>query len=132
VSFSFGVDYDGSIIETTGTPRLRPGVPAGLRALKNAGHSLVLHSARCTPTPPGNAEPNEVAVFYKHGTVPPRVSEQWGRFSEMRRFLVQQGLWGLFDEVWQSPGKPHVDFFLDDRNLPLDWVALTGEFGVPS
>lgn len=135
MSFALAVDFDGTIVEARDPLQLRPGAADGLKVLKAAGNTLILWSARCTPVPAGSHDPNEEAEFYKSGHVPERQIAQWARFVEMRDFLKGTGLWDLFDEVWQSPGKPHADFFLEDRvfgGAPVDWVAVTAMLGIGS
>jgi len=131
MSFRFAVDFDGTLFDTT-AKKLDPQAVKVLRLLKDEGHSLVLFSARATTLPPFAPDPNEESEFYKTGHVPQRVREQWAAFEEMRQVLQVNGLWSVFDEVWQSPGKPFADYFIDDRNRTADWVAIAQEFGVSS
>jgi hypothetical protein len=135
VSFTIAVDFDGTIVEATEPLRLRPEAAEALAVLKAAGNTLILWSARCTPTPSGTHDENEAAEFYREGKVPERQLAKWARFNEMRTFLKDAELWHLFDEVWQRPGKPHADFFLEDRTFdssPVDWVAAAGMLGLGS
>ena len=122
------LDFDGTLTEP-GTPlRLRPGAREAVLAFKAAGHHLILHSARCT-LECGPALDDEATRYWETGEVPERVRIQWTLFAEMRAFLKTQGLWSAFDEVWQSPGKPHADVFIDDLSEQPDWKALSSEFG---
>jgi hypothetical protein len=61
--------------------------------------------------------------------VSPRITDQWERFAEMRYFLRALGLWEMFDEVWQHPGKPEADAFVDDKNEEPNWPRVAAEFG---
>lgn len=71
----------------------------------------------------------EVSRWYQTGEVPPRVVDQWDRFVEMRQFLQAEGLWGLFDVVWQQPGKPEADRYIDDLLEAPEWPRIEAEFG---
>lgn len=135
MSFTIAIDFDGTIVEPNDPLRLRPEAAEGLRVLKAAGNTLILWSARATPVPAGVHDPNEELDFYQKGQVPERQLATWARFNEMRAFLQAHSLWDLFDEVWQSPGKPHADFFLEDRVFdarPPDWVGVAGILGLGS
>lgn len=124
------VDFDGTVAE--GRPlRLRHGAREALQAIRRAGNRLILYSARSTP-PSEIADPAEVERFYLRGEVPVRATDQWALFEEMRTFLTAEGLWSAFDEVWQAPGKPHAELFIDDLAEQPDWPALTRELGVIS
>src|SRR2546427_299380 len=106
MSLTFGVDWDGTVVSDSHPPMFRPGALQALRAIKAAGHQLVLHSCRCNPLDPGPTVEEEVANFYRSGAVSERVEEQWARFSEMRAFATGAEVWDLFDVVHQAPGKP--------------------------
>jgi len=124
-----GIDFDGTIAE--GKPlRLFPYVKAALARMKSAGNHLVLFSGRCATMDPAPALEDEVGRFYSDGDVPPRVVDQWDRFDEMRTFLKVNGLWGMFDEVWQAPGKPALDVIIDNASEQPDWLSLCHQFGV--
>jgi hypothetical protein len=124
------VDFDGTIVRVGGPPfAYVPGAREALARLKAAGHQIILHSARCTTMDPGPVVDEEVATFYRTGEVNPRISDQWRRFVEMRGFLQSEGLWRLFDEVWQAPGKPPADVYIDDRAEPANWARLVAELG---
>ena len=129
MSLRLAIDFDGTLVQDQEPLALLPGVPAALQALKGAGHSLVLFSARCTPLDPGPNLDDEIARYYQSGEVAARVTDQWERFERMRDFLQAQGLWELFDLVWQAPGKPPADLYIDDRAEPPDWKRLTAELG---
>jgi hypothetical protein len=118
--------------DSSAIPAILPEARETLRVFKAAGHHLILHSARCTPMDPSPPLAEEVSRFYATGEVSPRVTDQWARFEGMREALRAAGLWDLFDEVWQAPGKPHADIFVDDRFEKPDWLALRSELGVPS
>lgn len=129
MSLSIGIDFDGTMTRGNGSSPILPEVAPVLAALKLAGHHLVLHSARCTPADPAPPLEDEAARFYATGEVPPRVTDQWARFDDMRAALKLAGLWELFDEIWQAPGKPHCDIFVDDRLEEPNWPLIGREFG---
>jgi hypothetical protein len=125
---SVGVDYDGTLVDERGA--LRPLAKEAVLRIKRAGFRLVLHSARCNPRDPGAGE-QAGAEFYATGRLPADVVDQWDRFAEMRANLIVLGLWSLFDEVWQSPGKPLVDIFVDDRAEEPVWAEVLAGLGIP-
>lgn len=127
MSFTFAVDYDGTLVEND-PPKFRQGAVRTLVALKAAGHRLILHSCRCIPIDPGPTIEEDVANFYVRGTTASRVEDQWQRFVEMRSFLQGAKLWDLFDEIWQAPGKPLADFFVDDKMEPPEWDGIASQF----
>lgn len=122
-----GIDFDETLVDQ-GPLRWRPYAKEAMLALKRAGHTLVLHSGRATPIPGGIAPGSrlEADAFWRNGSVPTVVEEMWQRFVEMRAFLQAEGVWDLF-EVWQRPGKPHVDRFYDDRAEVPNWGAVWAE-----
>lgn len=107
-------DFDSTLV--VGQPlRWRLGARERLLSEKESGNYLILHSARCNPMDPSPSLADEIAGFYEFGTVNPRITDQWARFDEMRAFLQGEGVWSMFDEVWQAPGKPTADAFYDDK-----------------
>lgn len=129
MSLRLGVDFDGTLVAPGpgGALAFRPGALEALTRLKASGHQLVLHSCRCNPMDPGPTIDEDVAAFYETGVVSARVVDQWARFEEMRTFLQAAGAWGLFDEVWQAPGKPLVDAYIDDKAELPNWGTLARE-----
>lgn len=123
------IDFDGTLVEPDPPLRYRPGAVEALRSLKSAGHSLTLYSARATPLDKQPSDVDDIALFYGTGVLPASVLDQWERFDEMRTFLQRTGMWAAFDVVWQSPGKPHVDVFIDDRFEEPDWLAVRRDYG---
>jgi len=120
------IDFDRTLV--SGEPLAwRPGARAALDRLRLAGHHLILHSSRCNPADPAPAVDDEIDRYYRLGEVPLRVLEQWARFAEMRRFLQADGAWIAFDEVWQAPGKPPADLFLDDKAELPAWARIVAE-----
>lgn len=129
-----GIDFDGTLVkEGASPPQWRKGAQEGLRKLKEAGHKLVLFSARLTPrheVEPGPAGRMEASEFWRTGFVPRDVEQSWSRYDEMREFLSHWLCWDIFDVVWQGAGKPPCDYFIDDRSEPADWPVVTDQFSV--
>ena len=132
MSLTIAIDLDGTVAD--GHPlQFRPGAREALMALATAGHRLILHSCRCNPMDPGPSLEDEAARYWRTGEPPPRVVEQWWRFYEMRAFLQETRLWSLFADVWQAPGKPLADVFVDDKLEPPNWARLAAELaGAPT
>lgn len=119
------IDFDGTI--AAGTPAvLRPEAVRALRSMLENGHTLILHSVRLVPPHAAgyldDREPDEGddAAFFE-------------RFEEMRRLLFEARLWDFF-VLWDRPGKPDADVFLDNRawNVgprPDAWARIEETFG---
>jgi hypothetical protein len=122
-----GIDFDKTLADGP-TLHLRPGAAEAIRAFKAAGHHLTLHSARSTPDGAAPVLEDEASRFWQYGEIPARTRYQWDLLDEMRTFLKAVGLWELFDDVWASPGKPLVDYFVEDLALLPDWVTLRKQF----
>lgn len=127
-TFRIAVDYDGSMADAR-TGQLFEGVGECLQAMKRAGVHLTLLSARATMDGNSPALPDEAARFWQFGEVPARAKVQWNLFDQMRANLRALGLWDLFDDVWQSPGKPLCDRFIEDRAEAPDWTRLRLQYG---
>lgn len=127
MSLSIAVDFDKTIYHEEGG--LNPDAVKVVKILKAKGYHLILHSCRCNPMDPSPPQPDEVEQLYKSGLVPERVQTQWDRFNEMRAILKEAAIWDLFDEVWQSPGKPLADLYIDDRSAGPNWGKIYNEFG---
>jgi hypothetical protein len=128
LSLRLAIDFDRTLAQGR-TLSLRQGAAEALAALKKAGHHLVLHSCRCNPIDPAPQLEEEAARWYQAGEVSPRITDQWDRFVEMRDFLRANGLWDVFDEIWQHPGKPEADAMIGDKNEEPNWPKLAAEFG---
>lgn len=139
------VDFDGVVVRTnrafadTTTPlQLMPGAKDGLLALKKAGHTLLLYSARSNRallfTPEwdplvraGVRRPHEVA--WAAGK-----ELHWARYHQMLAFCETE-LAGVFDAIDDGlQGKPLADLFIDDRALAIDvgWPHIALLYGAPS
>lgn len=136
------VDYDNTIVEgewpydaVAGVPPLRPGALEGLRALKRAGHVILLWSARANRALLFSRwhDPLHRAGFQ---SVAPRhwkaaLDVHWARWFQMLRH-VDGELRGLIDAVDDGQqGKPCADLFLDDHTPagPIDWNEIAHRFG---
>lgn len=129
MSFTFAVDFDGTIAD--GYPdrplALNPEAIRVLRDLRAEGHRLVLWSCRATPYNDTPILADEVQRFYSFGEVPERVLDTWRLFGEMRALLQSQGAWDLFAEIWQAPGKPFADIYIDDKSELPEWPRIYQE-----
>lgn len=137
--WTVALDFDGTIAEfvfvnvselqaPVAVLAFRPGAEAFIRAALAHGIRLVLHSCRCSwqAREPGVFDAED---FQRTGRAPAGVEESWRLFEEMRSFLQLAGVWDLFT-VWQQPGKPLADIYVDDRGAPPDFVALAAQLGV--
>jgi hypothetical protein len=129
------IDADGTILERSPPLRLRPGARHALWSLRRAGHWLILHSSRlCCPV----ADEITTLESSSSGKISSRVTlsieDYWARQAELRRFLQSHRLWrveegGVFNQIWDLPGKPHADLSLDDRAVDPDWGEVRLRFG---
>ena len=119
----FGVEFDGVIAERRGREMvLRTGAKQGLLALRAAGHTLILHTTRASQPPTDDGEAAKVLAH--------RDPEERRRsLAEMEAFLRKHGLWAVFVMVWDQPGKPTVDRYLDARALAPRWPELVRTYG---
>lgn len=126
------IDFDGTVVEQPMDPCspdeelcLRPKARAGLLALKDAGHTLVLHSARSNMALRLDWKLNPL---WADGVVlfdPDRWAVErdfWEASHRRMEAFVDQQLPGVFDAVDQGmQGKPVADLYLDDRALRMGW-----------
>lgn len=145
----FAIDFDGTVVEQSRpyddltTPlRFMPGAKEALLSLKRAGHKLLLWSARSSralledpmldPLVRTGARRVDVDSWRE------RRALHTARYFEMLDF-VERELPGVFDAVDDGAGgKPHVDFFVDDRAMKLgrglngfDWPTIAQIYGEP-
>ena len=127
----FAVDYDGTLVEPDleGNPQWRPAALEFLRAANDAGVKIIIHSCRLTPHTDGSGA-GDADYYWRTGVIPSQfLLEGW----RMRMQLVETlQLAGLLEQVelWEAPGKPLADVYVDDRSEKPDWYALAREFGV--
>jgi hypothetical protein len=133
---TIAIDCDGTLVEAGAGPQdkltWRPGAKDAIKALAKAGHRLVLFSCRSNPIHDGMGRQRDAEDFYRWGTVPQAVQDSWHYFGTMRKFLQDEGVWDLFAEVWQSPGKPLAEVYIDDRFETPDWSRIRMELATGS
>jgi capsule biosynthesis phosphatase len=107
------IDLDGTICalrrdgETYADVPPMPGAVEKIRALKSAGHYLILHTARHM----GTCAANVGQVVARQGQT-------------LFAWLERHGL--QFDEI--HFGKPHADIYLDDNALRFEgWESIAGD-----
>lgn len=145
------VDFDNVIVNSkhrayadVSTPlEFMPGAKEGLLALKRAGHTLLLYSARSNRAllftsewdplvRAGVKRPNE-ATWAQSKEL------HWARYRQMVEF-IDQHLPSVFDAIDDGlQGKPTADVFIDDRALSfgdgadrLGWKQIALLYGAPS
>ena len=131
------IDFDSTIIEHQeryddihGELRLMPGAKEALTAMRDAGHTLILFSARANRA---LREDWKLNPLWRDGKV--RFDVSWwkknqpinqGRYEQMLRF-VEAELPGIFDAIDDGhQGKPMVDRYIDDRALTFMRSGLAG------
>jgi hypothetical protein len=140
------VDFDGTIVERDRMPfRFLPGAVDGLRALKRAGHVLVLYSARANRAVRYNPE---LDPLVRAGIRPVPSDEEWPNVAAAHEALYRQmcrfvavALPGLFDAIDDGEaGKPICDVLIDDRSInPVSaggpfssgWAMVARTYGEP-
>lgn len=143
----FAIDFDNTVVEQDGayddltTPlKLKPGALAGLISLKDAGHILLLYSARANQALITNAP--HVDPLHRWGVVNRKQGAQSlrlnrARFDQMVEF-VEKNLPGIFDAIDDGiQGKPNADLFIDDKAvtfgpLGLNWGQIAARYGETS
>jgi hypothetical protein len=114
-----GIDFDGTVVEDGGELRLKPGAKDALVSMKQAGHSLLLFSARANRALRENPKLDPLVRVGVR-----RVNQEaWQRsqpiyehrYQEMLEFVGKElpGVFAAVDDGQQ--GKPLVDLFIDDR-----------------
>lgn len=137
------IDFDDTIVkqnkpyaQTDGKFDFMPGAKVGLYELANAGHRLLLWSARASL----HLRKNWRLDLFR--SKPPRSDEEGmkayyalneARFVEMVNFVDVQ-LPGVFFAVCQGNGsKPSVDLFIDDKALHFGggngWPEIAANLG---
>ena len=139
------VDFDGTVVRQDNrdykdveTPlELVEYAEYGLKALKRAGHTLVLWSARASPALVNDWRFHPVWVRYEKE--PPwwaasREVNQ-ARYNQMVEF-VRERLPGIFDAIDAgTAGKMPADLYIDDKARAFapgqgaGWLRLVHEFG---
>jgi hypothetical protein len=88
------IDFDGTLVARGEPPRWLPGAKEALRALLDAGHEVIIHTARVS---------------------------QPMRLQSAKEFFEKEGFGGL--KFWDKPGKPQAAWYVDDRALPVNSMA---------
>lgn len=122
------LDFDGTLVEDGDPLRWRRGAKEFVFAASAAGIELVLHSCRCALVA-YNDMPGDAEEFYRSGRVPDQVTYSWNLREAMVQFLEREGVRELL-RVWDRPGKPWADMYVDDKAELPDWLALADELGV--
>lgn len=143
------IDFDGTVVSSAhaygdlDTPlQLLPGSKDGLRALKRAGHVLILYSARANRS---LWEDPELNPLVRAGVV--RINRSaWEKSKELHLARYRQmidfanaELPGMFDAIDDGKqGKPMADLFLDDLAIrvghgaaALIWPQVAAIYGEP-
>lgn len=93
-----------------------------------SGVRVWIHSCRCAPVGLRD-EPADEEEFWRSGAVAGDLAATWALRREMVDFLAAEGVLPLV-ELWEAPGKPLADRYVDDRLAPPDWVVVAAELGV--
>lgn len=140
------VDFDGVVVsvkgrsfsDTTSPLSFMPGAKEGLIALKRAGHTLLLYSARANRSLLFTSEWDPlVRAGAKRPSQPAWTAAKgvyWARYHQMLNFCATE-LPGVFDAIDDGlQGKPLADLFIDDRALSMDagWPHITLIYGDPT
>ncbi len=145
------VDFDNVIVSTKGraysdveTPlEFLPGAREGLQALKRAGHTLLLYSARSNRallfTPAWDPLVRAGLKRPHEATWAQSKELHWARYHQMCNFYATE-LADIIDAIDDGlQGKPLADLFIDDRALTygdgpdrLGWAQIAMLYGAPS
>lgn len=145
------VDFDGVVVSDKGrsfsdtaTPlQFMPGARDGLHALKRAGHTLLLYSARANRSLLYTTEWDPLVRAGVRRPNQPAWQEARevyrARYKQMIDFCAQY-LPNVFDAIDDGlQGKPLADLFIDDRALSfgdgadrIQWQEIALLYGAPS
>ncbi len=145
------VDFDNVIVATKGRAysdtesplQFLPGAKEGLLALKRAGHTLLLWSARSNRsllfTPEHDPLVRAGLKRPHEATWAQSKALHWARYHQMCNFYATE-LAGVIDAIDDGlQGKPMADLFIDDRALTygegadrLGWPQIAMLYGAPS
>ena len=126
------VDWDGTVVEQktyddVTTPFvLKKNAKRGLEYLKEAGHQLLLYSARANRAIREDIELDPLFRAGVRGDYATELSRQLAiaRYQEMVTF-VEAELSGIFDAIDDGrQGKPDADLFIDDKAVSFGEVGL--------
>ena len=136
------VDFDGVIVrkdrpfaDVTTPLQFMPMAKEGMLALKAAGHTILLYSARANRA---LLYTSEWDPLVRAGVKRPQESAwnagrevYWARYRQMLSFCKQH-LDGVIDAIDDGlQGKPLADLFIDDRALSMDegWSHIALLYG---
>lgn len=139
------IDFDNTIVSQDrayndlDTPlEFMPGAKEALESLRNAGHTVVVYSARANRA---LREDWQLNPLWRDGKVPFDLA-WWernrelneARWHQMLEFLLVHLPWVSVDDGKQ--GKPSADLYIDDKALKLgrgadalDWFEIAETFG---
>lgn len=136
----FAIEFDGVVVRESYTeeaPVLLPGARAGLYALKRAGHTLVLTSARSNRALRFNPELNPLGPQFATDEARLEFCEHHQRrYLAMAEFVAAElpDVFDLIDDGAQ--GKVSADVYLDARSVAFgfgvlsnDWVKVGRRYG---
>lgn len=143
------IDFDGTVVreddhafdDLSAPLRLMPGAREGLRALRRAGHALVLWSRRASLAL-RNGDPALdplVQALVRPGRPDGRASLHEARYRQMVAF-VERELPGVFAYVYRGGeiDKPAADLFIDNLAIRLGdgvgglaWRRIAALYGEP-
>ncbi len=126
------LDFDGTLVREGkgGAVRWAEGAREFVfGALADPEIRLVIHTCRATAHPARPAPAGEVEEFYRTGRASKDAERSWELRAELNAFMAKENLVGRLD-VWEGPGKPLADVYIDDKAEQPDWARLAGELGV--
>ncbi len=138
------IDFDNTVVEQDGSYDdletlliLKPMARPALMALKQAGHILLLYSARANQALVGdyaNVDPlHRAGVVNRNQRAQSKRLNQ-ARYKQMVDF-VSKTLPGIFDAIDDGlQGKPNADLFIDDKAitfgpLGMHWGQIAARYG---
>jgi hydroxymethylpyrimidine pyrophosphatase-like HAD family hydrolase len=149
----FVIDFDGTVVHLDAPLRLKPGARKALLALKTAGHTLLLFSARSNRARRFNEEldplfvPPPVTLIAVAGKVMAQLRDPDVDRLRVQAYnealhrqmvdFVNRELPGVFDAIDDgTQGKPVADYYIDDKSLNpalpgYDWEWIGHTFGEP-
>lgn len=128
------IDFDGTVVsdkrayDDLDSPlEFMPGAKEALYALKDAGHTLLLYSARANKALTGedpSVDPLHRAGVRNRKQTPENQALNVARYEQMVRFCEEE-LPGIFDAIDDGvQGKPSAHIYIDDKAVmygPLGW-----------
>ncbi len=127
----FAVDFDGTLVQPDleGVLQWVPGALEFLRGALARGIKIIIHSYRLTLSTDG-AGVGDADYYWRTGLIASSfLLEGWASRQQLVETLQAAE---ILDQVslWEAPGKPLADVYVDDRAEKPDWYVLAREFGV--